>query len=74
MTYARARKDFEDLEEIRDLDDQVELDSRREELMQNPTKAMAMDMYQSAIQLWMWQNRDLRGSPEVEEIASRHNL
>jgi len=52
MTYEKARADFEYLETIRELDDQVELDSQREWLMRNPTKESAKSMYESAIQLW----------------------
>lgn len=57
-TYAKARRDFEYLESLAHLSDQVELDSDRERLMQEPTKAVAMDMYISGICLWFGEHRD----------------
>lgn len=52
MQYDIARRAFERLEEIAELDDQVELDAKRLDLMQNPSKAFAAKMYESAIQAW----------------------
>jgi len=52
MSYAQTRKDFEFLESLAELYDQVELDARREELMQTPTRAKAAELYRSAISLW----------------------
>jgi len=70
--YQRRRKDFETLEAIRDLEDQVELDSQREELMQNPTKRKAGIMYEEAITLWLWENRG-NIPPEAKAIAARYS-
>lgn len=62
--YKQARADFEALELIVELDDQVELDSDRLALMQNPTKAQASEMYQAGIRLWFQEHGRHR-----EEIA-----
>lgn len=51
--YERWRRHFEALEQIAELDDQVELDAQRLELMQNPTKVFAAKMYKSAVLLWL---------------------
>lgn len=56
MAYAKARSDFEYLESLAELGDQVELDSERIYLMQEPTKQRACDMYESAIRLWFGEN------------------
>lgn len=69
--YEIARQDFETLETIAPLDDQVELDARREELMRCPTKAKAADMYESAIRLWFREHVDAEG---VDDIRERHNI
>lgn len=50
--YAKTRSDFEFLETIYELGDQVELDSQREQLMRNPNKKTAQAMYEDAIGLW----------------------
>lgn len=71
MTYNRARADFEALERIAELSDQVELDSNRESLMQNPTKARAAEMYESAIRLWFNEHGK---SEETAQIAKRHRI
>lgn len=69
--YKQARADFEALQQICELDDQVDLDSRREHLMQNPCKAVAADMYESGIQLWFDENGV---TEETREIAERHGI
>lgn len=56
--YAKARRDFEYLESVTHLSDQVELDGEREALMQNPTKEKAADMYISGICLWFQEHRE----------------
>lgn len=71
MTYARARKDFEFLETIAELEDQVELDAERQDLMQDPTKKRAMQMYESAIDLWF---REHGVTEKTRRIAERHNI
>jgi len=55
--YSTARRDFEWLEQIAELEDQDDLDARREELMQNPTKSRAAEMYQCAIRSWFGQHQ-----------------
>lgn len=57
MSYAQARKDFEFLESLTELYDQVELDAMRQDLMQNPTKAFAEKMYEMAISSWFAEQR-----------------
>lgn len=49
--YWKARGDFEYLETIAPLEDQVELDSEREALMRDPTKKRAAQLYVNAISL-----------------------
>lgn len=71
MTYKRARQDFEALERISELSDQVWLDEGREHLMQNPTKSTAMSMYQSGIRLWFRQHGH---ENQTDKIAKRHNI
>lgn len=71
MNYQTARRDFETLEKIAELSDQVELDSERLNLMQNPTKQQAMGMYEAGIRLWF----DQHGiCDRTREIAKRHNI
>lgn len=71
MNYATARRDFEALEKIAILDDQVELDAERESLMRNPTKSYAGGMYQMAIRLWFQEHGVRDGS---KSIADRYNI
>jgi len=74
--YDEAREAFEYLQIFADLDDQVELDSAREELMRNPTKSKAADMYEAGIRLWFGENRRKRSGAmpddRVEEIADKY--
>jgi hypothetical protein len=51
-TYARVRADFEALERVTKLTDQVELDAERLNLMRNPTKVFAATLYREGIRLW----------------------
>lgn len=77
MTYARARKDFEFLQTLAELNDQVELDAERQCLMENPTKRYAMGMYESAIRLWFHEHGSQCGALDnrmVRAIAERHNI
>ncbi len=69
--YKQARDDFEALEVLAELDDQVELDSERIELMRNPTKARAAEMYISAIELWFNEHGI---NHETQEIADRWSV
>lgn len=72
MTYAKARSDFEYLETLEPLDDQVELDSQRLYLMQEPTKAKACKLYESAIILWFGEHRGKFKTRRVNAIADRY--
>lgn len=72
-SYDRARSDFEFLESIAELTDQVDLDSRREELMRDPTKATAAKMYVSGVQLWLQQHeRNHADNSDVQRIAGEY--
>lgn len=71
-TYKTARSDFEFLETLADLVDQVDLDAEREELMREPTKAHARNMYEDAISLWFKEHQDsFSETPRVRRIATR---
>lgn len=72
MSYKQVRKDFEALERIAELSDQVELDAEREQLMQNPTKAKAAEMYHAAIELWFREHGYKHH--EAAAIAKRYNI
>jgi hypothetical protein len=67
ITYATARRDFEKLETIAELEDQVEIDSERLNLMQNPTKKVAMKMYESCISLWFLEHGIVDGTEDIAE-------
>lgn len=70
--YEQARRDFEFLETLAELDDQVELDAQREALMRSPTKAFAAKMYEAAILLWLAENGSYFSSyPKVRAICDR---
>lgn len=70
MSYAQVRKDYEYLETFAELDDQVELDAERENLMRDPTKARAAQMYESAISLWFTEHPDF-DTPKIRRIRER---
>jgi len=72
--YAQARADFEYLETLAELDEQVELDAERLSLMQNPTKARAAEMYVSSINLWFSEHGIPRSDPRAVEIAKRYGV
>lgn len=67
LNYSEVRADFERLESLAELFDHVELDSARLELMQNPTKQKAAEMYYSAILLWFGERRSK--SLEVKQVV-----
>lgn len=71
-SYKQAREDFEYLERVAMLEDQVELDAEREPLMQNPTKKKAAQMYESGIRLWFWEHGTGHNDPRIDEIAERY--
>lgn len=68
--YSTVRRDFEELEGIAELSDQVELDSERLSLMQEPTRAKAAQMYASAIDLW-FREHGLERAPARIRVAYR---
>jgi len=71
--YEEARSDFEYLESIAKLEDQVELDSDREALMRNPTKSQAASMYEAGIRLWFFENRRKGNLPaQAKKIESKY--
>ena len=71
--YEQARSDFEYLESLSELEDQVELDARRLDLMQNPTKAMAAKMYAAGCRLWMHEHwNDFVQHQRVRDIEDRY--
>lgn len=75
MSYAQARKDFEFLEALAELYDQVELDAERLNLMRNPTKAFAEKLYRSAITLWFQEHGRKHWPNEYHRvIASRYGI
>lgn len=66
--YDKVRRDFEALERIAELSDQVELDARRLDLMRTPTKAKAADMYHTAIIMWFGEH----GADAAPELAEEY--
>jgi hypothetical protein len=70
MSYARYRRDFEALERIAELDEQVELDAARLDLMRNPTKARAAAMYLAAIEMWFAEH----GAEAAPKLAKRYGI
>lgn len=75
MSYTQARQDFEFLETLAELDDQVELDAERLNLMRNPTKAFAERIYRSAIALWFQEHGSKRWPNEYYRvIAGRYGI
>lgn len=74
--YDQSRADFEYLEAINALEDQVELDAQRLGLMRNPTKNFAAKMYQDGIGLWFVENADKSAHyPEaVKQISRRYSI
>jgi hypothetical protein len=71
IKYNNARSDFEKLESILELKDQVDIDSDRLLLMRNPTKKTASKMYVNCIKLW-FQEHGI--SDENACIAKRYGI
>jgi hypothetical protein len=67
-SYERVRADFETLEKYDEVSDEVELDSERRNLMNNPTKKVAADLFRRAISLWLYENFDKHS--EVAEVVA----
>jgi len=67
MTYNEVKRDFERLEGLISLDDAVAIDSQVFDLMAEPTKHKAKEMYMSCIELWFGENRILLGSEDIAE-------
>lgn len=71
--YAQARDDFEYLETLAELEDQVELDAQRTDLMRNPTKLRAAKMYEGGISLWFQEHRsEFSDDARVKSISRRY--
>lgn len=73
-SYKQTREDFEYLERIVELTDQVELDAERLYLMQDPTKKRAAMMYESGIDLWFREHGKNHNDLRVDEIAERYGI
>jgi hypothetical protein len=74
MSYTQARRDFEFLETVAELYDQVELDAERLALMREPTRAKAAQMYRTAIALWFGEHRAKFQIGAVDAIAEAYNI
>lgn len=72
ITYARARKDFEYLETIEELDDWVSLMDDLTEFMQKPNKKFAQGLYENAISLWFGEHGVEGHEQRVVSIAERY--
>lgn len=72
ITYARARKDFEYLETIAELNDWVSLMDDLTEFMQKPNKNFAQGLYETAISLWFGQHGVDGHGRRAIAIAERH--
>lgn len=73
IQYAAVRRAFEYLEKLVPLDDQVELDSQRLDLMEEPTRAKAASMYVSGINLWFSEHRaNFDDNKRVAAIRERY--
>lgn len=75
MAYAQDREDFEYLEGIAEVTDMVEIDASVWNLMRNPTKNEAAQMYRASIRLWFGEHGDHHCDDErVADIAERHSI
>lgn len=73
LAYGRARKDFEYLETICELDDWVEIDGQVRDLMENPSKKRAEQLYESCIGLWFQEQRRASDLPRrAKAIQKRY--
>lgn len=70
--YSVARRDFEFLETLAELADQMELDACRGDLMKNPTKAHAAELYEAAISLWFVEHSGKFDNKRVKAIVRRY--
>ena len=57
LTYKQVREDFEYIESLCELDDQVEIMANIDEFMRNPTKAYATGLYRSKLLMWFRERR-----------------
>lgn len=74
--YAQSRRDYQYLDSLAEVYDLVEIDAQVFGLMENPTKKLAAEMYQSAISLWFNEHGD---DPDLltrraKGIRKRHGL
>lgn len=70
-TYGQAKKDFKHLESVVPLNDWVEIMGEIESFMETPTRAFALNLYDSCIGLWFHENRHETHSKRVEAIGDR---
>lgn len=69
--YDTARADYEYLETFAELNDQVELDARRQDLMRDPSLDFAANLYATGIALWFFEHRGEFEDARINEIARR---
>lgn len=77
MAYGQAKKDYEYLETINEVDDTIMFAADETfELMANPTKKNAEGMYIGGIEQWFWENRssyiDPKNRRRVKAIKDRY--
>lgn len=68
--YAQARRDYEFLYSLIEVHDEICLADEVNDLMANPTKAKAADMYCMVVEQWFSERR-LNGSADVPKSAYR---
>jgi hypothetical protein len=66
--YAQTRKDYDFLNSIIAVDDQVSLMDQVQDLMENPNKAYAQSMYEGAIGLWFSERR----VSSTDDVPKKH--
>lgn len=74
MAYAKARKDFEFLETVVQLNDWVSLMDDLEEFMRKPNKLYAQGLYERGIGLWFQENGTEGHGRRVSNIAERYGV
>lgn len=75
MSYEQDRDDFEYLESLEEVTDMVEIDAAVWELMRNPTKRQAAEMYRSSIRMWFAEHGSrYRDAEDVTDIADRRGI
>lgn len=71
--YDTVRRDFEYLEGVAELDDCVEIDAQVFDLLRNPTKRKAAEIYEGGICAWFGEHKStFAHDPEVRRIADTY--